>query len=251
MPDYRMNSSVKLCVEETGYELFEPEAPPAPVRSIAITPEILAEEAAKEKARQAEVGAGSSWSAFKATLSEDNLRRGRVQVAPGRHMSVVVAEKDAKPKRAAKKSPTAKPAPKGKVHRESSPEETQEPTADLREWFADTFRPSTKPDVPQPSTERIVTMATPEFTIEKPIAASALPSNARGGRGSTYLPVLVALRALGPEQFLPVNFSDAKKGTNATAALRKLAGNENKDLIVKTVGLKRYFRLTAKAPEQK
>ena len=67
------NAGDRLFVEDTGFGMFEPEAPPAPVRTIAITPELLAEEAARQAAR--EVQPPSDWAALKATLSEENLRR--------------------------------------------------------------------------------------------------------------------------------------------------------------------------------
>jgi hypothetical protein len=63
-----------------GWAEFEAEYPPAPCRSIEITPEILAEDAAKQAARDIPIEA---WP-IKAQLSEDNLRTVKRKQQPGR-----------------------------------------------------------------------------------------------------------------------------------------------------------------------
>lgn len=63
-----------------GWESFDKEYPAQPCRTIAITPEILAEEAAKEAAREIPTEA---WP-IKAELSEDNLRLVKRKLPAGR-----------------------------------------------------------------------------------------------------------------------------------------------------------------------
>lgn len=175
---------------ETNWEpdIGEPQSPPM-ARTIAVTPEMQARDAAECAAREARLQ--TAWSPFRDTLREDNLRKVKRPVAAGRkEMRPAIRPPKPRVPRVAK----ASPAPK-----------------------------LVAPPIPAPK-EIQSTMANSLFTIGDPVPLTTVPSSrTRVGHGA-YLPLFTALEELlGKDSALPVTVANRKAGQAVTVGLRKLA----------------------------
>ncbi len=171
----------------------EPETPPAPARSIAVTPEMQARDAADRAAR--EERPQTAWSAFRDTLSEDNLRKVKRPVAAGRQeQRPAIRSPQPRVQRVVK----TKPAPKVIAPPTPVPKEIQP------------------------------TMPKALFTIGESVPLATVPrSYARSDRG-TYVPLFESLKKLMHQDVaVPVTVPNRKAGDAVTVGLKKLAGEEH------------------------
>lgn len=212
---------------ETNWEpdIGEPETQAA-ARTIPVTPEMQARDAAERAAREARPQ--TTWSSFRDTLSEDNLRKVRRPVGAGR-----------KEGRSAIPAPTPKPAQPVR----SRPVPRAEPKS----------VPAPLPIVaaiPITQEEKIMPEALP-FKIGSPVPTASILQH--GTKPSIYQPVFDALLNLSAGLSLPIEVANARQGGTVDKGLRLIAKRCGRKLRFRrdAAGTTFFFRLDPKEESTK
>lgn len=174
--------------------IMEADVPPAPVRHIAVTPEMRAQDAAQRAAREAE--SASDWS-IKSSLREENLHAVRRNVAPGRQRA---RREIALPAPAIRRKKVIQSVTKEKRGTAAKPKEKEEKRVmgGVRRF-------------------REVTAGAP-----RPIE-EVLRLERQRGHESPYRDLFQRILALPAGSALPVSVQDLKHGWSVDQALKKLA----------------------------